>query len=158
MIDPPPHREPPASTPVLKTALRYDALLAVAIAVIAGILGWVFAGGPGLAGALVGTAMAVLFLAITAGSILVANRFAGSDLFVGAFFGIVLGSWLVKFIVFIVLALVLKDQPWLDRTVLFLSIIASVVGSLAIDLAVALRSRMLYVSDANLPGSGDDSQ
>ena len=59
--------------------------------------------------ALIGTLMAVVFLGITAASILLANRFASSDLFVGVFFGIVLGGWLLKFVVFIVLVVVLRD-------------------------------------------------
>ena len=47
-----------------------------------------------------------MFLSITALSILIANRFIGSDLFVGLFFGIVLGGWIVKFVLFLVLAVV----------------------------------------------------
>lgn len=155
MTEPHAPRATPTSNPVLRRALGYGALLAAAIAVVACLLGGIFAGVPGVIGGLLGTAMAVVFLAITAGSILAANRFAGSDLFVGAFFGIVLGSWLVKFILFIVLAVILKGQPWLNTTVLFLSVIAGVVGSLVVDGVVVLRSRMLYASDAKLPGSGD---
>ena len=62
--------------------------------------------------ALLGTLIAVVFMGITAGSIL-ANRFAGSDVFVGAFFGIVLGGWLLKFLLFIVVV-VLRDADWLN--------------------------------------------
>jgi len=150
-----PEPKQPTSTPVLKSALRWGGLLALAIAVVACVLGGIFAGWPGVVGALIGTAMAVVFLGITAGSILFANRFIGSDLFVGIFFGTVLGSWLVKFVIFIVLALVLKSQPWLNPTVLFLSLIAGVLGSLAVDVIVALKSRVPYVSDASLPRQGD---
>jgi len=46
---------------------------------------------------------------------------------------------------------VLKDQPWLNTLVLFLSIIVSVLGSLVIDMVVIARSRMPYV-DVTLPG------
>jgi len=96
--------------------------------------------------------MAFVFLAITATSILLANRFAGSDLFVGLFFGIVLGGWLLKFVLFIVLAVVLRDQPWITPTVLFLSLVVGVIGSLAVDVIVVFRSRVPYASDVTLPG------
>jgi hypothetical protein len=142
----------PSSTPVFKDVLKYGAILAVVIAVVGAVLGGVFAGWIGVTSALIGTLMAVIFLSITALSILVANRFIGSDLCVGLFFGIVLGGWLLKFVLFIVLAVVLKDQPWINPIVLFLSLIAGVIGSLVVDMIVVFRSRLPYVSDAALPG------
>lgn len=145
----------PTSNPVLARVLRYGALLALAIAVIGAILGYVFVGWTGVAGALVGTGMAVVFLGITAASILLANRFIGSDLYVGAFFGIVLGSWLLKFVAFIVLLFALKGQPWLDPTVTFICLVAGVIGSLAVDVVVVSRSRVPYASDVRLPGDDD---
>jgi hypothetical protein len=145
----------PSSIPVLRRILIYGGLLAVGIAVVGAILGGVFAGGPGVLSALVGTVMAVVFMGITAGSILLANRFAGSEAAVGAFFAIVLGGWLETFVVFLVLVILLKDQPWVHPVVLFLSIIAGVVGSLVVDAIVVMKSRMPYVSDVTLPRPGD---
>jgi hypothetical protein len=142
----------PSSTPVFKDVLKYGAILAVVIAVVGAVLGGVFAGWVGVTSALIGTLMAVVFLSITAVSILIANRFVGSDLFVGLFFGIVLGGWLLKFALFIVLAVVLRDQPWINPLVLFLSLIAGVIGSLVVDMIVVFRSRIPYVSDTTLPG------
>jgi uncharacterized membrane protein YagU involved in acid resistance len=54
-----------------------------------------------------------------------------------------------------VLIVVLKDQPWVHTLVLFLSIIAGVVGSLVVDAVVVLKSRMTYASDVALPASTD---
>jgi hypothetical protein len=68
------------------------------------------------------------------------------------FFAVVLGGWIVKFILFLVLALLLKDQPWINPVVLFLSIIAGVLVSLVLDVIIVSRSRMLYASDVILPG------
>lgn len=142
----------PSSTPVLKDVLKYGTILAGVIAIAGALLGGVFAGWIGITSALIGTVMAAVFLGITALSILVANRFIGSDLFVGLFFGIVLGGWIVKFVLFLVLAIVLRDQPWINPVVLFLSLIAGVVGSLVVDMIVAFRSRVPYVGDAPAPG------
>jgi hypothetical protein len=142
----------PTSTPVLRDVLKYGLILAGAIAIIGMLLGGLFAGWIGVTSALIGTVMAAVFLSITALSILIANRFIGSDLFVGLFFGIVLGGWIVKFVLFLVLAILLRDQPWINPVVLFLSLIAGVIGSLVVDMIVVFRSRVPYVSDVTLPG------
>ncbi len=141
----------PTSVPVLRRILFYGGILALGIAVVGAIIGGIVAGGVGVLSALIGTVIAVLFMGITAASILVANRYAGRESAIGAFFGIVMGGWLVKFILFLVLVIVLKDQPWVEPLVLFLSIIAGVIGSLVVDAVVVLRSRMTYVSDVTLP-------
>lgn len=141
----------PTSNPVLRRALLWGGVLAAVIAVVGGLVGFVFAGTEGLVSALLGTLIAVLFMGLTVGSILLANRFAGSDVFVGAFFGIVLGVWLLKFILFIVLVVALRDAEWLDPVVLFLSIVAGVIGSLVVDVLVVAKSRLPYASDTRLP-------
>lgn len=145
---------------ILKRVLLYGGLLAAAIAVVGGVVGFIVVGPRGLVSALIGTAMAFVFLAVTAGSILLANRTSRADVLSPSFFGIVLGGWLLKFVVFLVLVFLLKDQPWIENTVLFLSIVAGVVGSLVVDLLVVARSRMPYVSDISMPrdsGGGDDA-
>jgi hypothetical protein len=142
----------PTSTPVLRDVLKYGLILAGVIAVVGMLLGGLFAGWIGVTSALIGTAMAAVFLSITALSILIANRFIGSDLFVGLFFGIVLGGWILKFVLFLVLAILLRDQPWINPVVLFLSLIAGVIGSLVVDMIVVFRSRVPYASDVTLPG------
>jgi hypothetical protein len=140
------------SAEILKGSLKWGGILAIAIAVIGGGLGLLFDGNRGLISALVGTAMSIVFLGITAASILFANRWFGTDLFVPIFFGIVMGGWLVKFVLFMVLAVLLKDQPWINPTVLFLSIIAGVIAALTVDVIIVSKSRMPYVSDVTLPG------
>lgn len=141
----------PSSNPILRRAIVLDGFVALGIAVVGGVIGFLAAGGAGLISALIGTALAVVFMGVTAATILLANRFSGSDIFVGAFFGIVLGGWVLKFVVFLVLVVVLKDQPWINPTVLLLSLIVGVLGSLIVDVMVMLKSRMPYVSDAVLP-------
>lgn len=142
----PASRPEPTSIPILKKVLRYGALLAIGIAVVGAILGFVFAGAPGAIGALIGAVLAGLLLAVTAFSIILGNRFD-----VGGFFGVVMGAWLLKFVLFLVAAFLLKDQPWLNTVAMFLAVIVAVLGSLVIDVVVIARSRMPYVSDL---GSG----
>jgi hypothetical protein len=144
--------------PVMKKVLVYGGVLALAIAVVGGIVGWFVAGVPGLVSALIGTAMAAVFLGITAGSIVLATRVTKSEVFSPLFFGIVMGAWLLKFVVFLVLVFVLKDQPFIDPLVLFLTIVVGVVGSLVVDLIAVTRSRVPYVSDVTLPGDEKNSK
>lgn len=141
-----------SATPVLKKALVYGAWLALGIAVIGSAVGWFVAGPTGVVSALVGTAMAAIFLGITSGSILLASRSSQSDMLSPAFFGIVLGGWLLKFIVFLALVFLLREQPWVHPVILFLSIVAGVVGSLVVDVIVVATSRVPYVSDVAMPG------
>lgn len=148
----PPAKAPePTSVPAFRKIVLYGSYLALGIAVIGGILGGIFAGMPGIVSVLIGTIMSAVFMGVTAASLLVANRYAGRQEAIGAFFAIVLGGWLLKFVVFLVLVFLLKDQTWLNPVVLFLSIIAGVVGSLIIDAVVLVKSRVPYASDVKLP-------
>jgi hypothetical protein len=141
-----------SARPVFLAVLKYGGILAVGIAVVGGVLGFVFDGWTGVLSVLIGTVMAVVFLGLTAASILIANRYQGTPFFTAIFFGVVLGAWIAKFVIFLVLVIVLKDQPWINPLALFLSIVAGVIGSLVVDVVVLLRSRVGYVSDARMPG------
>lgn len=143
-------RPVPASQVILIRALKVAALVGLAQLVVLGAVGFVFAGLPGLVGALLGSALSVFFLGLTALSIVIANKFIATDFYVVLFFIIVLGTWLLKFIAFIVAALLLRDQPWLNPTVLFLSIIVGVLVSLVVDVVVVAKSRLPYVSDVKI--------
>lgn len=141
-----------SAMPVLKNTIRYGGVLAAVIAVVGGVVGYLVDGGVGLVSALLGAAMAFLFLGVTAGSILLANRIAASDFLNPLFLITVLGGWLLKFAIFLVLLVLLKDQPWINNIVLLLAVIVGVVGSLVVDVVVIARSRQPYV-DVDLPGS-----
>jgi|SRR5680860_934971 len=159
MTMPPTHFVPPnepTSVPILKRILVYGGFLALGIAIVGAAVGGLVDGWIGVVSALVGTAMAVVFMGITAGSILIANRYAGREAAIGAFFGIVMGGWLLKFVVFLVLMVLLRDQAWISPLVLFLSIVAGVIGSLVVDAVVVMKSRMSYVSDVTLPPAPAD--
>jgi hypothetical protein len=141
-----------SARPVFVRILKLGAILALAIAVVGGVVGFVVDGERGLVSALVGTAMAILFTGLTAVSILVANRFSGTDFFTAIFFAVVMGAWIVKFAIFLALVFLLRDAEWINPVVMFLSIIAGVLGSLIVDVVVVATSRMSYVSDVSLPG------
>ncbi|WP_309101917.1 hypothetical protein [Microbacterium sp.] len=142
---------PVSSTPILRRTLIWSGVATVGLAVVAGALGFLFAHVPGLVSGLLGVLLAALFLAITAISILVANRWYGDPLYVQLFFAIVLGGWLLKLGVFVVVMIVLSGAPWIHPMTFFLSIVAGVMMSLAIDVLVLTRMRLPHVSDTSLP-------
>ena len=139
-------------TPILTRALRYGGILALTVAVVAGAIGLLVAGVPGLLGGLFGALLAAVYLGLTAASMLVAGRVAKGDGTSPVFFGIVLGVWLLKLVVFVVAAILLGRVGWVDPYVFFFSVIAAVIGSLIADIVAFLRARVPYVSDVHLPG------
>jgi hypothetical protein len=125
---------------VLRRALAVGAVVALAIAVVYAVVGLLVAAGPGLVSGLVGSAFALLFLGVTALSLLVAGRFQG--LGTNAFFAALLAGWLVKFVVFLVAMLALRDQPWVVPGMLFAAIVTTVIASLVVDAVVVSRARI----------------
>lgn len=142
---------PVSSTPILRRTLIWSAVATVVLAIVASAVGFAVAQGEGLVSGLLGILLAAVFLAITGISILIANRWYGDPIYVQLFFAIVLGGWLLKLGVFIVVMIVLSGQPWIVPMVFFLSIVAGVLMSLAIDVIVLTRMRLPHVSDATLP-------
>ncbi|KAA9150155.1 hypothetical protein F6B41_20945 [Microbacterium lushaniae] len=146
---------PVSSTPVLRTALTWGGIVAGVLAVVGALIGYAVSGGDGVASALVGVLVGGFFSAVTAASILIANRWFGDDLYVPIFFGVVLGGWILKLVLFIVALVLLRDQPWIDATVFFLALVASVLGSLVVDMVVMMRMRIPHASDVSLPTDPD---
>jgi len=144
-----------SSTPLLRTALVWSGIVTVVLAVVGGVVGLIVAGTSGLWSALVAVLMAAVFLAFTIVSILIANRFYGDPLFVPIFFGAVMGGWILKFVVFLIVLFVLRDQPWLTPMVFLIALVASIVASLVVDVVVMMRMRMPAVSDATLPTAAE---
>jgi hypothetical protein len=136
--------------PIFRRILIQGAVLAVGLAVVGGLVGWFVSGAPGLVGGLIGAVMSVVFLGLTAASILIGLRFSHGQMISGAFFGTVMGTFLVKFVLFIVVLVALRGQDWVDGKVMAIAIIVGVVGSLVIDMSVIARGRVPI--DVPLPG------
>lgn len=137
---------PVTSTPILRTTLVWSAVVTGVLAAAGAVIGYLVAGTEGLWSALVGVLVAALFLGITAASILIANRWYGDPLYVQIFFGIVMGGWILKLVVFIAVLIVLRGQPWLNPTVFFVALVVSVLASLVVDVVVLTRMRVPAVA------------
>ncbi|MGX5681314.1 hypothetical protein [Schumannella luteola] len=142
------------SATILARALVYGVILTVAIAVVGGLVGFLVAGVPGLVSGLIGAGLTALFMVLTAGSIVLAAKATKNEPSSTLFFGIVLGSWLLKFVLFIAILLILRGQPFLEPLVFFFAILAAVIGSLVVDVIAFVGSRTPYVE---VPLPGDDT-
>ena len=137
---------------IAKRALIAGVVVTSIIAIIAATAGALISGLAGMLGAFVGAALGYALLGLTPLSIMWGFRLSKGDVLSPGFFSAVLGTWLLKFVVFLAAVFWLGDQEWLDRLVLFITIVASVLASLVTDLVVVAKSRMPYVSDITLPG------
>ncbi|MDF2666039.1 MAG: hypothetical protein K0R81_1889 [Microbacterium sp.] len=146
----------PSSTPVLRTALVWGGIVTAVLLVVGAVVGFAVGGAGGLGSALAGVAVSAVFLAVTATSILVANRWFGDPLYVPIFFGIVLGGWLLKLVLFIVAIVVLREQAWVNPMTFYVALVVSVLASLVVDVIVLLRMRIPSASDVTLPTDPDE--
>ena len=126
-----------SSAEVFTAVLKQGLLLVVAIALIGGALGFVFAGPKGLFSALIGAGLALIFTSLTALSVKIGGRLS-----LGGFFGVVLGGWIAKLVGFVVLIALLKGATFIAGPVLFFTLVASILGTLVIDSLIVLKSRI----------------
>ncbi len=61
-------------------------------------------------------------------------------------------------VIFVVFAIWLRGQSWLDPVVFFVTVIVAVIGSLVVDVIAFQRTRVPYVSDVKLPGDPDGTE
>ena len=132
----------------LRAAVRTGALGAVVLAVVAGVLGLLVRGTPGLWGALVGAAVAAGFVLFTAVAVLLTRTLEPTV--AGA---VLLGSWIVKLLALILVLALLRGVDALDRTTLGVVVIVAAVGLLGLETAAVVRTRVPYTDPTPSPGA-----
>ena len=137
---------------MLGLALRYGAVVLVVVAVVGSVVGGLVAGVPGVLSVLVGGLLAAVFMGLTAGSILIAERVSRGRPAGGLYFGIIIVTWALKLLVFAVLAFLVRDLPWMQPYPFLGAVVVVVIGSLLADGLALQRARVPYVGDIALPG------
>lgn len=133
---------PSSTSEVFSAVLKQGLLLVLAIAVIGGGVGLLVAGVSGLLSGLIGAALALLFSTMTALSV----KFGGK-LSLGGFFGVVLGGWIFKMVLFIAIVAALRGANFIDGPVFFFTLVASILGTLVIDSLIVMKSRITVGSN-----------
>jgi len=129
-----------AEQAVLRTALRDGLVLVAGLAVLGSLVGLLVSGLPGLWGGLIGAALAAFFCATTVWSMLYTVGKGATVM--GA---VVMGSWLAKMVVLIVVLVVLTQFDFYDRVVLFVVLLIGAVGSALLDYRAVKNGRITYV-------------
>ena len=140
---------------VLGLSLRYGAVVTGVVMLLGSIIGLVFAGPSGLVSALIGAGISAVFMALTAVSLLFAQRVAKGRSSGGRYFGIVISVWVLKVLVFFALAFFVGRIEWLNPYLFFAAVVAAVMGSLLADGLAMQRARDPYVGVVALPGDAE---
>jgi hypothetical protein len=125
---------------LFKEVLGQTALLTGLIASLGSLAGYFVEGMNGVVSALIGSGLAFVFGALTVVSMII-----GRKLSLAGFFGVVMGGWLVKLIGFALLARSLQGAEFINGPVLFLTLVAAILGSLVIDSIAVLSARIPVV-------------
>ncbi|MEG3614232.1 hypothetical protein [Isoptericola haloaureus] len=125
---------------MLRRALRSTLLLVGALVVLGGLVGWFVAGAAGVWGALVGAGLAAFFCATTIWSMLRTVGKSPTAMAAG-----VMGAWLAKIVVLLVVLVLLRGADFYDPYVLFVVLALGAVGSALLDYQAVRGARMPYV-------------
>lgn len=131
-----------ASSNLFTRVLTLGSALIGAIAVIGGLVGYLVAGVSGLTSALIGASLTLVFATLTALSV-----WLGGRLPLGGFFGVVLGGWLLKIVGFALVIGALKGADFISGPVLFFTLVAAILGTLAVDSVLVLKARIPVIGD-----------
>jgi hypothetical protein len=115
-------------------------LLIGLIATIGSVAGYFVDPQKGVPSALIGAALALVFTSLTLVSVLIGRRLS-----LAGFFGAVMGGWLVKLIGFAFVVGFLNQADFINGPVLFFTLVAAILGSLAIDTIAVLSARIPVV-------------
>jgi len=128
-------------------------IFAVVLLVVAGAIGWFVAGEQGVVSAAIGAAVAAIFMGLTAASLLIVDRANAGRPSIVAVAGTVVGVFLVKMVLFVILMIWLQTQDWLAPGVFGVTVVVAVVGTLGIDIAAMATTRVPIVEIR--PPAGD---
>jgi hypothetical protein len=120
--------------------LAQGSLLIGLIATVGSVAGYFVDPAKGVPSALIGASLALVFTSLTLVSVLIGRRLS-----LAGFFGAVMGGWLVKLIGFAFVVGFLARADFINGPVLFFTLVAAILGSLAIDSIAVLSARIPVV-------------
>ena len=135
----------------MKSAVKWGVMGLIALAVVGALLGGLFAGKEGVYGALIGAAVGGGFILFTALGVLLTAKLPA--LTAGA---VLLGTWLLKMILAMVVLFVLSDMDFYNKTALVLVIIMSLVVVLGAETYGVLGTKTPYVDPTPSNNVDDD--
>ena len=129
------HRRP------MQRAVKLGGLALLVITVVSLAVWGGISGLPGIWGVLVGAAIGGGFVLFTALSVLLtANTTPANTM------AVVLGGWLLKVIVLVMVLLVIRDMDFYDTVALFVTVMLALFATLGTEVWAVVTSRVPYVS------------
>lgn len=125
---------------VLRRALRDTVLLLGGLAVVGVVVGLLVAGTEGVWGAVIGVLLAGFFCATTIWSMM---RSVGAS--PTAMAGIVMGAWVAKIVVLVVVLAIIRGRDFYDPWVLLAVVAVGAIGSALLDYRAVAQGRITYV-------------
>jgi len=141
----------PDSTAAMKSAVKWGVMGLIALAVVGALLGGLLPGKEGVYGALIGAAVGGGFILFTALGVLLTAKLPA--LTAGA---VLLGTWLLKMILAMVVLFVLSAMDFYNKTALVLVIIMSLVVVLGAETYGVLGTKTPYVDPTPSSNVDDD--
>lgn len=124
----------------LKRALKYGGLALLAITIVS-IVGWCAARGlPGLWGVLLGAGIGGGFVLLTVISVLATSKTDPATTMT-----VVLGGWLIKVVVLLVVLVILRGMTFYDNLALGVTLVSALVVVLASETWGVMSTRSRYV-------------
>lgn len=121
----------------LRAALRYGIAGLAVLVVVSAILSSIVAGLPGLWGALIGSALGGAFILTTAASVLFSAKIES-----GLQGLVLLGSWVGKLLLAVIVVAVLQNYDFYSRGALFLTVVGALLIVLGAETYGLLRQRV----------------
>ncbi len=126
--------------PLLR-AVRFGGIALVVITIASLALWGGMRGLPGIWGVLIGAAIGGGFVLVTAVSVLLT-----SSTNVGTTGAVVLGGWLLKIVVLILVLALIRDMEFYDRMALLVTLVLALIVVLATEVWGVITARVTYVS------------
>lgn len=137
----PPYVPEHVSKEIFRSALRATLGMLVALAVISVGVGFAMSGTPGVWAAVLGVGIALLFSGST-----IASMLYTADKSPNAMMAVLMGVWIAKMIVLVVVLAVLGQVDFYDRVVFAVVVLVGVVGSAGLDMYSVVKGRQPYVT------------
>jgi hypothetical protein len=132
----------PDQSDSMRAAVRYGIIGLAVLTVLGAVIATLVAGLPGLWGALIGAALGGGFILTTALSIALTSKIPPT--MAGA---VLLGGWIVKMLLAVVVLAVLKDMDFYSKKSLALVVVAALVLVLGAEVYGVVRTKAPYVDD-----------
>ncbi len=126
--------------PLLR-AVRFGSIALVAITIVSLAVWGATRDLPGIWGVLIGAAIGGGFVLMTAASVLFT-----SSTNVATTGAVVLGSWLLKIVVLIIVLAIIRDMEFYDRMALLVTLVLALIVVLATEVWGVITARVTYVS------------